>query len=484
MAFNPSHFSHDHRWAATHAGAQPRAGRQSRRAFLRSALALGAAGTAAPLALNLAAIGAASAQSAGDYRALVCLFLFGGNDHYNTVVPYDQPSYDAYAAVRSTPPSPIALDRATLLEIVPQTSQGAGRRFALAPGLARTKLLFDQKRAAVVANVGPLVVPTTLAQYQARSVPLPPKLFSHNDQQSVWQSLAPEGALSGWGGRIGDLLVAGNGNSTFTSISAAGSAVWLSGQQVSQFQVGTGANLSISVGGISSSTLFGSNAGPAALRSIITGGATGLFAQDHAAIVQRSIDANAQLAAALSGLPPLTTQFPSSSLGAQLDSVARLVAVRDALGMRRQVFLVSLGGFDTHDNENTAQPPLLATLDAAVDAFHSATVELGVADQVTLFTASDFGRTLTSNGDGSDHGWGSFHFAVGGAVRGGDIYGSLPDVRLNTATDVGQGRLLPSTAVDQYAATMALWMGVSPSDLPLVLPDIGNFASPNLGFLG
>ncbi|MCL4745928.1 MAG: DUF1501 domain-containing protein [Burkholderiaceae bacterium] len=482
MRFEASQFHHPQQAARAGASA-PRASRWSRREFLRRALVLGAAGGAAPLALSLAAIGEAAAQSGDDYRALVCVFLFGGNDHYNTIVPYDQPGYDAYAAARSAPPTPIALARETLLEIVPRTSQGAGRRFALAPQLAQVKSLFDQRRAAVVANVGPIVVPTTLAQYQARSVPLPPKLFSHNDQQSVWQSLSAEGAQSGWGGRIGDLLASGNGNATFTSISAAGNAVWLSGRQVAQFQVGTGDSTAVAINAISANSLFGSSAGPAALRAIVSSEGAGLFAQDHASIVRRSIDANQLLASALGAQAPLATPFPATSLAAQLQAVARIIGARAALGARRQVFLVSLGGFDTHDNQIAAQAPLLATLDGAIAAFHAASAELGVAEQVTLFTASDFGRTLTSNGDGSDHGWGSFHFAVGGAVRGGEIYGSFPEVRIGTGTDAGQGRLLPTIAVDQYAATLALWMGVSDAELPTVLPNIGNFATRDLGML-
>lgn len=457
--------------------------RVTRREFLKATSALSVMGAATPFALNMLGIGAAAAQTAADYKALVCVFLFGGQDHYNTVVPYDLTSYNTYASIRATPPTPIALDRATLLEIVPNTAQGAGLQFALPQQLPLLKGLFDAGKVAVVANVGPLIVPTTLTQYRARSVPLPPKLFSHNDQQSVWQALGPEGTVTGWGGRIGDVVLSQNTGSTFTCVSTAGSTVWLAGQQAMQYQVSTSSTIAIRINGISGSTLFGSSVGPSAMRTLITSGGTNLLQRDHSAIVDRSITATSTIAAALSSAPALATVFPANnSLASQLQTVARLISIRNALGVNRQVYFVSLGGFDTHDNEDTRLPGLHTLIDGAVSAFHDATVELGVANQVTLFTASDFGRTLTSNGDGSDHGWGAHHLVVGGAVKGKDIYGTMPTVALNTNDDAGQGRLIPTTSVDQYAATLATWFGVSPTDLASILPNLRNFSAQNLGF--
>ncbi len=457
--------------------------RVTRREFLKTASAVSVMGAAAPFALNMLGIGTAAAQAAIDYKALVCVFLFGGRDHYNTVVPYDLGSYDSYANIRATPPTPIALDYATLLEIVPNTSQGAGLQFALPQELPLTKALFDAGKMAIVANVGPLVVPTTLAEYRAKSVPLPPKLFSHNDQQSVWQALGPEGTRTGWGGRLGDIVLSQNTTSTFTCISASGNTVWLAGDQALQYQVSNSASIAIRVNGISGTRLFGSSLGPSTMQTLITSGGANLAQQDHSAIVQRSINATSAVTNALAAAPALTTVFPSgNSLATQLQTVARLISVRDALGAKRQVFFVSLGGFDTHDNENTRLPALHAAIDGALSAFYQATVELGLPNEVTLFTASDFGRTLTSNGDGSDHGWGSHHFIVGGAVKGKDIYGTMPTVALSTNDDAGQGRLIPTTSVDQYAATLATWFGVSPTDLTTILPNLGNFSSQNLGF--
>jgi len=452
----------------THAG---------RRHFLRTAGALSMLGAGTPLALNLAGIGAAAAQTApSDYRALVCVFLFGGNDQTNTVVPYDTAEYNAYRNARAG----IAREQVDLTLLRGPSVQG-GRSFALPNELAPLATLYAQGNAAIVANVGPLVVPTTKAQYQNAAVPLPPKLFSHNDQQSVWQSSAAEGSTVGWGGRFGDLLASSNGNPTFTAVSVSGSAVFLSGQQVLQYQVGTGGPVAISA---LSGNPFGSPAAAATLRQILTAGRSHLFENELARVTSRSIDAAASLGSALAGAPALTTPFDANNtLAQQLRMVAQMIAVRQAIGAQRQVFFVSLGGFDTHDNQLTTQPGLHATLAAAIDSFYKATVELGVASNVTTFTASDFGRTLTSNGDGSDHGWGAHHFVVGGAVRKG-IYGLFPTVALNTAEDVGSGRLLPTTAVLQYASTLASWFGVPDSGLADALPGIGNFGNRNLGFLG
>ena len=448
-----------------------------RRRFLHTAGALSTLGAATPLAMSLAGVGAAAAQALpADYRALVCVFLFGGNDQYNTVIPSDTAEYDVYRGARAG----IAREAADLVSLGTVASQG-GRRFALPKELAPIAGLYGQGKAAVLANVGPLVVPTTKAQYRNASVPLPPKLFSHNDQQSVWQSSAAEGSTVGWGGRLGDLLAAANGAPTFTAVSVSGSAVFLSGQQILQYQVGTGGPVTISA---LSGSPFGSSAAAAALRQILTSGRAHLFEGELARVTGRSIDAAAALGTALAGAPALATEFDAANaLARQLKMVAQMIAARGSLGARRQVFFVSLGGFDTHDNQLTTQPGLHTTLAAAIDSFYKATVELGVAANVTTFTASDFGRTLTSNGDGSDHGWGAHHFVVGGAVRAG-FYGQFPAVALNTDVDVGSGRLLPTTAVAQYGATLARWFGVPDGSLADVLPYLANFSNRDLGFLG
>ena len=452
-----------------------------RREFLRRASALGLVGTAAPWALTLAAIGEAAAADASGYKALVCVFLNGGNDHGNTVVPYDQPSYDAYAAIRQTLATP--RDQLAATALTPSVTLDGGRQWALAPTLAPLKPAFDAGRLGVLLNVGTLVQPTSVAQYRARSVPLPPKLFSHNDQQSVWQAAVPEGATSGWGGRIGDLFLSSNGSSTFTCINVAGNAVYLSGQQAVQYQISTGG--AIAVNGITR-PLYGSQACADALRNLTTSPrGNNWLEQELNRVTARSVGAQATVAGALATAPanfaaPFDTTNP---LASQLLMVARLIASRVALGAKRQVFFVSLGGFDLHDNLNAQHPALLGRVGGALASFDAAMAELGVASQVTAFTASDFGRTLSSNGDGSDHGWGAHHVVLGGAVRGGRFWGTQPEVSVNGADDVGQGRLLPTTGVDQLAATLAGWMGVADSEMPLVVPQIGNYTQRNLGLL-
>jgi len=457
----------------------------SRRAFLQRASALSAAGAATPWALNLAAIGEAAAATAADYKALVCVFLYGGNDYGNTLVPYDSPHYALYQAQRPTLAyTRTALDATALSPVAaPVDRDGVPYQYALAPELSPLLPLWQAGQLAAVLNVGTLVQPTTKAQYSAKSVPLPPKLFSHNDQQSVWQSSSPEGATSGWGGRIGDLFEAGNGKATFTCVNVSGNAVFMSGRSAVQYQVST--NGSVPLNAIKS-PLFGSSACSTALRTLVTASRTHLMEAEHTRVMARAIDANESLTAALAGAPTIATPFPASNnLGDQLKMVARMISGADALGAKRQVFFVSLGGFDTHDGLLTTHPTLLATVAAALSAFQASLAELGVADRVTTFTASDFGRTLAGNNDGSDHGWGSMHFVLGGAVQGRRFYGTAPVIANNGPDDVGQGRLLPSTAVDQYAATLGAWFGLSDAQQLLVLPNLANHdaAKRRLGFV-
>lgn len=452
---------------------------QSRRAFLRRTATLGIAGGAAPFVTQLAAIGEASAAVASDYKALVCVFLYGGNDYANTLPPYDMASHTLYTNAR--PGLAHLRDDLTATALNPLNALG-GRQYALAPTMAPLLPLFDAGKMAVVLNVGTLVRPTTKAQYQANSVALPPKLFSHNDQQSYWQASNAEGATSGWGGRIGDLLQSGNGSAALTCISASGNATYLSGRSAIQYVTGTNGPTPL-IG--NASTLYGSSAAASALRSIMGGARSHLVENEHATITKRALDLYAQVNGALAGAPAANFPlFPTgNSLADQLKIVARMISVSQELGAKRQVFFVSLGGFDMHDFLVRDHPTQIGRLAAAMRAFHDTMEGLGVANKVTSFTASDFGRTLTQNDDGSDHGWGAMHFVVGGAVNGQRIYGSPPAVGHNTPDDVGQGRLLPTTSVDQYAATLASWFGVSDSSMATVLPNIGNYSTRNLGFV-
>ena len=452
-----------------------------RREFLRRAVALSAFGTAAPLLATLTRFGIASAATApAGYKALVCVFLYGGNDYGNTLVPYDQASYNAYSSNRQALATP--RDQLAATALTPSVALPNARSMALAPQLAPLKPMFDAGRLGVMLNLGNLVQPTTLAQYQARSVPLPPKLFSHPDQTNVWQEAAPENLNTGWGGRISDLLMSSNTYPTFTCVNVTQNAIFMAGQQVDQYQISSAGPTAIN--GLNRS-IYGASGVSTALRTLITTPRSQWFEQDLNQIASRSIDAQAASATALAAVPPFATPYDSTnSLAMQLQMVARIIAARTALGNGRQVFFVSLGGFDLHDNLVAQHPVVLGKVASALASFYNTTVELGVANQVTAFTSSEFGRTLTSNGDGSDHGWGSHHFVLGGAVNGGRYWGQLPEVSVNGPDDVGQGRLLPTTSVDQLAATLGTWMGLSDTDLATVLPQIGNYSTRNLGFMG
>ncbi len=478
----------------------------SRREFLGSACcaAVGATGLLSALG-SLRLMGAAANPANGprlpatagalpsDYKALVCLFLNGGNDANNLIVPMgtgpagDAAGYLAYAAARSN----LALPRTGLLPISPRTSDG--RTWGLHPAVTELHSLFNSGKAAFLANAGTLVYPTNKAQYTARSIPLPPQLFSHSDQQVQWQHSVPDKPTStGWGGRVADLVNTFNTSDQISmSISIAGKNTFQVGTRVSQYAISTGGATRLTG---STTSLTPTNADGVRFRA-----QKDLFAQSQSTLFETAfagasgdaIVSSDLLNTILSASPSLATVFPNTTAGNQLKMAARLIAASQTLGLKRQIFFVQLGGWDLHAAQVVNSDPLtgvhaglLSQISLAVSAFYTATDELGVANQVTTFTASDFGRTFRSNGDGSDHGWGSHAFVVGGAVRGADIYGRMPTLSINGPDDTGLGRWIPTTSVDEYAATLATWFGVSATDLPIVLPNIGRFAKPNLGFLG
>ncbi|MDZ7857998.1 DUF1501 domain-containing protein [Sphaerotilus sp.] len=472
----------------------------SRRHFLRQSCGLATTATPllpgfnTPLAMGLASIGAlaagqAAAADTSGYRALVCLYLAGGNDAHNWVVPTDTASYLDYSRTRGALAWP-----AVKLQALSSAGQASGRTFGMPLELAPMHKWYEAGKLAVLSNVGSLVRPLTRTEYLAGGSALPPKLYSHNDQTSFWQSLAPEGAASGWGGRMGDLLQSANAHPALTGVSACGNAVFLTGNTVQQFQIGESGPVRIEA--LDRAQSMGSTQTAALLRKVILSSGANPLQAEYARITQRSLDTTALLTSALSsaGIPALptgTVTLPSGAtlrldqdgLARQLRMVAQMIAAGSGLGMRRQVFMVSLGGFDTHANQLRDQPMLMARVANSVDWFLSVLQGGGLLDRTTLFTASDFGRTLTSNGQGSDHGWGAHHFIAGGAVKGRKIYGQFPITALGTTTEVDNGRLLPTTSVTQYAATLGRWMGLSRSELGLVLPTLSNFSATDLGFL-
>ncbi|MCC7462356.1 MAG: DUF1501 domain-containing protein [Gammaproteobacteria bacterium] len=466
-----------------------RSERRQRRRVLQGVLAGGVAGVFGHLPGAVYAQALSTYARFADYKALVCVFLFGGNDSWNMVVPRSAAEYQVYQLARQN----LALDQASLLPITPLTALPDGAQLGLHPSMPEIAALFEQDGVcAAIANVGPLIAPTTLAQYQAHSVPVPPQLFSHNDQQDQWHSLrGTASSRTGWAGRIADALGSQTGPALPLNISLFGQTLYQVGASTQPYVIGP-------TGPVEYFGLDGRDALSVARKggfeAILGGNHTTLYERALAAVQRRALDSaqavNAALAMARApNAAPFATAFPDSSLGIQLRTVAEMIAVRDTLQASRQIFLVATGGFDSHDDQLRDQPALLANVSACLNAFYRATAEMGVAQSVTAFTQSDFGRTLTSNGDGTDHAWGGVQLVVGGAVRGHEVYGHYPLLRLGAtlaadgADDVGGGRFIPTTSSDQYAATLARWFGVLDADLVRVAPGLGNFPQHDLGFM-
>jgi uncharacterized protein (DUF1501 family) len=447
----------------------------SRRNFLRQASKLGAlAGT--PFATNLLAMGAAGAQQASDFKALVCIYLGGGNDQSNTIVPISPSEYDLYAKGRGSLTLPVS----SLKQITP--TGWTGPTLAMHGSLSGLKSVFDQGKLAVLANVGTLCAPTTQAQYKNGSIALPFQLFSHSDQAGAWQTGLPDRVSStGWMGRIGDLTNSAfnTGSGVSIAMSVAGNNTIQVGNNTIQYQVTTNGAVKVAA----MNNLFGSAAGATALRRLMTEPRTGTVMEGELnKVSSRAVATESLVTSALSGVS-LSTPFPATDIGKQLQMVARLIGARGGLAQKRQIFYVQMGGYDFHADLVNGQANKLKDLSDAMTAFYQATVALGVSANVTSFTASDFGRAQQSNGQGADHGWGGHHFIMGDSVLGNRIYGRFPTVSLGSPDDAGQGRLIPTTSVDEYAATLASWFGVPASDLSTVVPNIGRFSKPNLGFL-
>jgi uncharacterized protein (DUF1501 family) len=457
----------------------------TRREFVKRMSFTTVGGITAPWALNLAAIADAAAQTApSDYKALVCIFMTGGNDCHNTLIPVDSTGYQQYSSKRGS----LSIVQSSLSSstLSPTTAVNDGRTLALNSAMSPLVPLFNSSRKlAIVPNLGPLTVPLTQAEYINKSKAEPAQLFSHNDQQVTWMAGAPEGATTGWGGRMGDLFASSNGQTPLTSISISGNQVFLSGNSIAQYQL-----LPQGVVALKPATtdMFGSQSVTTAYNQLSNFSSSEVFANEYNKVLQRSIAVGKTLSTALAGNSALKTVFSSNDnpLSSQLSMVAKTIQARSALGQKRQIFFVSLGGFDTHSNQLQTHGLLIAQVAEAMSEFYNATVEMGIANQVTTFTASDFGRTLANNGDGTDHGWGGHHFVLGGAVNGGKVYGNFPSLASNSPdmAEVTTGRLLPTTSVDQYASTLATWMGVSNAEQEqTVIPNIKNFSQRNLGFM-
>ena len=436
-------------------------------------------------------IAAVTAPASGEYRALVCLFLSGGNDSFNVLVPRDPVAYATYQSSRSN----LALTPAQLIDIHPIGLPN----FAVHGGMPEVANLFEAGKAAFVANVGTLIEPvqnrTQVAQNSKR---LPLGLYSHSDQIEQWQTSVPNTRSGiGWGGRMVDLIKDLNSNQIVPmQISLDGSNVWQAGNTVAEYAITpTGATALAGYGAGWVQYADVQNAMSNAVDSQLAQQYTNLLAQTFNTRKKQALDAYQSFAAASAPALPNGVTFPATYVGLRLQMIAQAIQGRAALGAVRQTFFVQWGGWDHHDDVLGNQGIMLPQISAAIGAFYNALTALGIADKVTLFTASDFGRTLTSNSRGSDHAWGSNQLVVGGAVNGKRIVGQYPSLAINpdvgsevNPLDTGRGRFIPTTSCDQFFAELALWLGVSPSNLPLVLPNIGNFfniagSTPPVGFM-
>jgi uncharacterized protein (DUF1501 family) len=418
----------------------------------------------------------AYAQGVSDYKALVCIFLFGGNDGNNLLMPFDTAGFQNYASLRGG----LALPQASVL---PVTAATGNTPFAIHPRLTDWQTMFNNKQLALLANVGTLVGPITRTQFMNRSKSVPLNLFSHSDQQREMQTSVPRDVTAiGWAGRIADSVAPLNAPSKFPMVtSVAGNAILTKGVSTSPVTINPGQSFGFS----RFDTSAASDARKASAQQLLTLNSGVSLVQSASGVYSEAWNDSKLLGDALAGAGTMNTTFPNTGIGRQMQQIARILQVRSALSMKRQIFFASLGGFDTHSNQLADQDSLFSQLGPAMGAFYNATVELGIASNVTTFSLSDFGRTLQPDSDaGTDHAWGSHHVIMGGAVKGGDVYGAFPTLALGGPDDAGdEGRWIPTTSLDQYAATLASWFGVADADLPSIFPNLANFTTPKLGFI-
>jgi len=412
-----------------------------------------------------------------EYKALVCVFLFGGNDGFNMLVPTNDSAYNVYANSRQN----LAVAKESLLSISPLTTDG--NTYGLHPQLAAMKNLFDNGSAAFVSNVGNLIQPVSKDEARSNPSSRPRQLFSHNNQQDQWQFANPDTLDSGWGARLASLYASAQGESLLTGLSVNNRSKWLTNTNFSGLAVkssGFSGYNSINPASNNSTTVKRREA----FLQLVNHQYNNPFSDNFSQLQQRTVSLVENVGATIDGLTPFTNVTPEgNNLASQLEMVAKVIASRETLGMQRQVFFVSMGGFDTHDDQLTRQPALYVQLSEALNSFNNQLTELGVNDKVTTFTQSEFGRTLTSNGDGTDHGWGNHQIVMGNAVRGGDIYGTMPDFAIGSDDDYRSGRIIPTTSIEQYASSMLNWFGLDSNQLASVLPNLNNFDANQINLM-
>lgn len=455
-----------------------------RRDFLHqsSCAAIGASTLFSTL-LNLRAAGAASLANSsvinsGDYKALVCVLLQGGNDSFNMLMPRDGQPYQEYRNTRSN----LAINSNDMLPISPRMSDG--RAFGLHPSLVNVKRFFDDQKLAFISNIGTLVEPTTTDDFFLDAVQLPLGLLSHSDQIAHWQTAFPQDRTAiGWGGKIADLIGDMNSNQSLSmNVSLNGSNIFQTGKNSIEYAIDPERGPESIIG-------YNNNGDPferirtKAINSIVDKSYSDIFEKTYVDVIKNSRDAYVQYDTALKSISEFDIDFASDEwkIGESFNMVARTIAARDYLDMQRQTFFINFEGWDHHDEVIMSQEAQFGALDAALGSFQQVLDSLGLADSVTTFIISDFARTLTSNGNGTDHAWGGNVFVLGDAVNGGDIYGRYPSISLGDSSDLGGGIFVPELSADEYFAELALWFGVPAQDLPLIFPNIRNFYDINSG---
>ena len=458
---------------------------QNRRSFLNT-LGLGCAHVGATTLLsgitNMGLLNAAASANRswvnsnnGPYRALVCILLAGGNDSYNMLVPRSQGAYDDYAAVRTN----IALTKESLLPINPLNPDG--KEYGLHPNMPKIQQLFESEKLSFIANCGVLVQPTSMAEYNAASK-LPFGLFSHSDQANHWQTSLPQDRRAvGWGGRLADILHTNNANQNISmSVSLNGTNLFQRGNIIQSFSANYNDNGSTLINGATSNSFY-NQLKRQTLDDILEQSYQNTLEKAYANVISGSKTKSIEFDAAVASGIPITTTFGDDSFAKRMKMTARIIAAQSNLNVTNQTFFVQMSGFDNHDSNLADHAALMTQLDDTLFSFNQALEEIGMQDNVTTFTISDFGRKLVSNGDGTDHAWGGHTLMMGGAVQGKKIFGEYPELYLGSPLDTGGGRFIPTTSTDEYFAELALWFGASPSDLQHVFPNLPNFWSPDQG---
>ena len=469
----------------------------NRRQFITRST-LGFAG--ATMGLSALGRGTAYAANVSGYKALVGIMLKGGMDQNDTILPVDVPSYDALKAVRpgifatyDSDSAESSRNRENILALNPtNAAQFTGRRFGLPSQLSNIHGMFESGDAAIVGNVGPLLEPVTRDDFRSGLAELPKRIFSHNDQQSTWMALGTEGTRMGWGGQFADAVLRSDAtaNPLYTAVTATTPDVFLAGERARAFRVPEiGRQLSLDPMRVNSYLGRGDDTNEARAKLSAYMRKTefaheNLYRKDAVTMTGRGIDNQIAFSERVAAATPLATVFPNTRIGRQLGGVAQTMSLRTELGVSRQVFYAATGGYDSHDNQANDIPSRHTELDEAVAAFRSAMLELGLWDDVLVFTMSDFGRSMIDNGDGCDHGWGGHHFVMGGSVRGQQIYGDIPEIDAAHPQYTGtRMRLIPTTSVEQHAAALGGWFGLDAGELAQVFPNLDRFDRAALNFV-